>query len=126
MNSQLKRDLKHAIVDLEYLGCNNGVEAIEDAIEYIEDIEAKLEKQGEEWQETITIRDEFVAYKFMKFLESINLKYEHTRNPMCTYSNIFLKANGPVMHKAVVSAIELYKSIDDYFQGDAHKNETNE
>lgn len=126
MNKELKRDLKHVIVDLEYQGCNDGVDTIEEAIKYIENIEVQLEEQNEEYQETVTIRDEFVCYKFMKFLESINLKYECVVNSKGKYSNIFLKSTGSVMHKAVVSAIELFKSIDKYFYEVGHKNETNE
>lgn len=123
MNRELKRDLKHAIIDLEYQRCHDGVEAIENAIEYIEDIETKLEKQNEEWQETVTIGDEIVAYKFMKFLESINLKYERAINPVGNYTNVFISGTGVVMRKAVYSAIELFKSIDKYFYGLGHKDE---
>lgn len=116
MYRELKRDLKHAIIDLEYQRCHDGVEAIENAIEYIEELEEKLKVEDELFQCEVTIHEEIVSERFERYLQSINIKYKMTANPVGNFRNYFIEGQGDSKKKAVESAIKLFKDIEEYFR----------
>ena len=122
MKPELKRNLKHAVVDLEFFENEKGAEAVEEVISYCEELESKVVDQDNSFHCETTIYNELVFERFKKFLEDVNLSYHYKYNPVAEFWNVFVTGYGNVMQQAVKSAIALFIDIEKYFK----ENEKNE
>lgn len=123
MKPELKRNLKHAVVDLEFVDNEIGSEAVEEVISYCEELEAKLITQDEKFKVNVTFNEELVFERFKEFLKSANLTYDFTYNPKGDFWNVFIYGKGEIMRKAVNSTISVFIDIEKYFKEEEKRGE---
>lgn len=116
MKPELKRNLKHAVVDLEFYDNEKGAEAVEEVISYCEELEEKVKGENERFHLEVTFNEEAVFERFKKFLKDVNLTYDFTYNPEGEFWNVFIYGKGNIMKEAVNGAISVFIDINKYYK----------
>ena len=115
MKPELKKNLKYAIIDLEYEGKTEEAQAVEEAINDIITLEYRLNKEERETQFTFTTdsKERFELYE--DFLGKIGVEFGYAYDEKGKYYNFFIIVKGATKGYAVENALKMFVMMENYF-----------
>ncbi len=123
MNISLLRQLKHLAIDLEFDDKGEEAEAVNDVVDYVKELERKVNADKEEGQISVTIIDTKVFGRFCDFLDVIKAEWNYVYNPVGKFFNIFIHTTGKYERKSIEKARQLFTDIEQYFVEEKKKHE---